>query len=127
MTVTCARVLELVDTSVFTDEADRPPVILPRRLTLDGHVLPEGCRVVDLDYGSEWPLTVTLAVPQHAVRYVVTRTLRDGTPLGGRVWIDDVEVLAPNDPISYPAGPDLAYVDVHVFEFRIGAARRLLD
>lgn len=121
----CARTLEVVDPMASLYDVHRPPVVMPSIITMDGHRLPAGCRVVDVDYDPDWPLTVTLAVPSSLVKYVVTRTLADGTPLGGRVWIGGVEVHTPNDPISYPEGGDVAHVDMHVDEFRIGADRNL--
>lgn len=123
-----ARVLELVDPSVSMTDVDRPPVVIPRRLTLDGRELPDGTFVVEIDGihpADEWPVTITLAVPRDAVRYVVTRVTPDGVAINGRVWIGDIEVCTPIDPISYPVDTDTAYVDIHVDEFRVGADRSL--
>lgn len=127
----CARVLEFVDPSAHLDDTiSASPRVLPRVYRLDGWELPDGAKIVDidgLDPAHQWPFTVTIAVPASEVRYVGTRFSDDGTVIGGRVWIGGVEVCTPNDPISFPGAGDLAHVDVHVSEFRVGGDRTFLD
>lgn len=104
---------------------DGPVGVLPHVLRLDGQVLPDGVEFIDVDFGRKWPLTVTLGVPSDQLRYVVTRTNGDGLAIGGRVWIGGIEVATPTDPIAYPHGDEIAYVDVIVDDFRIGRDRTL--
>lgn len=108
-----AREIVVVDPGVDADTADWPPLLCPQQVYLDGTLL-EDVRVEHVDPAV--PLTVTLAVPRSQVRMVVTESMPDGTPLRARVWVDNIEVCVPVDPVCYPDPDrrDTAWVDVHV-------------